>query len=296
LTSPGSRLCRETSGQQDLYVTQLADLVSDGIVSEYPSSGASAINAQNFPITGLRGPAGLAISGNNLYVANQANLPTGDDPKGTIKGTVGLYNANSGKAINAQFITGLSKPTGLAVAGNTLYVSSFIPNGTVSAYTANTGAPAPGFTTIPGLSQQTGLAVAGGILYVASFGTNIMKGGVIGTYNANSGEAINPTLITQLSGPSGVIVTGGTLFVSNEFGGTIGEYTVSGDGKNAIPTGSITTGMTGPSGLALASKGTLLFVANTLTGTVSAYDISAGGGANIISGLTGPAGLAIKNQ
>src|SRR5262249_44847097 len=142
--------------QQDLYVTQLADLVSDGIVSEYPSSGGSAINAPNSPNTGLAGPAGLAISGNNLYVANQANLPTGDDPKGTIKGMVGLYNANTGKAINAQFITGLSKPTGLAVAGNTLYVSSFIPNGTVSAYTANTGAPAPGFTTIPGLSQPTG--------------------------------------------------------------------------------------------------------------------------------------------
>jgi len=30
-------------------------------------------------------------------------------------GTVGEYDANTGKAVNASFITGLNEPTGLAV-------------------------------------------------------------------------------------------------------------------------------------------------------------------------------------
>ena len=39
-------------------------------------------------------------------------------------GRVSTYNATTGVAINANFITGLNEPYGLALSGNTLFVSS----------------------------------------------------------------------------------------------------------------------------------------------------------------------------
>jgi hypothetical protein len=56
---------------------------------------------------------------------------------GTFK--VGEYNATTGAAINANFITGLNYPTGLAVSGNILFVASR-NRGTVEEYNATTGA------------------------------------------------------------------------------------------------------------------------------------------------------------
>lgn len=46
--------------------------------------------------------------GNTLFVANEANGAVGG-------GTVGEYDAKTGGAINANFITGLTVPFGLAV-------------------------------------------------------------------------------------------------------------------------------------------------------------------------------------
>jgi hypothetical protein len=51
----------------------------------------------------LNGASGLAVNGNTLFVA----LVFG--------GTVGEYDAAGGGRINANFITGLNGPTGLAV-------------------------------------------------------------------------------------------------------------------------------------------------------------------------------------
>ena len=145
--------------------------------------------------------------------------------------------------INAQLITGLSKPTGLAVAGNTLYA------------------------------------------------------GTVGSYNVNTGAAINANLITGLNAPSGLAATGNLRFVSNEIGGTVDKYTISGDSKTATFIKSI-TGLNGPTGLVVPSKGSAqLFVADTFSGTVALCDTNSGTvvTANFISGLSLPGGLAIKN-
>jgi hypothetical protein len=50
-----------------------------------------------------------------LYVIEFAGSP--------LIGVVGKYDAKTGAAINASFITGLSNPQGLAVSGNTLFVA-----------------------------------------------------------------------------------------------------------------------------------------------------------------------------
>jgi WD40 repeat protein len=78
---------------------------------------------------------GLALSSNGLYLF----------VAGYNSGTVGEYDATTGAVINANFITGLSYPTGLAVVGNTLYVTSAQVGSAsnaslLSTYNATTGA------------------------------------------------------------------------------------------------------------------------------------------------------------
>src|SRR5271165_3616349 len=87
----------------------------------------------------LLGIAALwSVSGNagaQIYVTQGTN------------NTVGEYNAITGAAINANFITGLAFPAGLAVSGNKLFVTDFA-NEVVGEYDATTGAAInPNFIT-----------------------------------------------------------------------------------------------------------------------------------------------------
>jgi hypothetical protein len=75
--------------------------VNSGTVAEYDAT-TGLLNPNFIIIPGLSFPANLAVSGNNLFVSSMDS------------GTVGEYNATTGAAINANFITGLSDPTGLA--------------------------------------------------------------------------------------------------------------------------------------------------------------------------------------
>jgi DNA-binding beta-propeller fold protein YncE len=72
-------------------------------------------------------------------------------------GVVDKYDAKTGAAINASFITGLGFPLGLAVLGNKLFVVDFA-SGTVGKYDATTG-EAINANFITGLQFPTGLAV-----------------------------------------------------------------------------------------------------------------------------------------
>ena len=74
-------------------------------------------------------------------------------------GGVGKYNATTGAAIHANFITGLSAfPVGIALSGNNLFVTNFFSN-TVGEYNATTGAVINA-NFITGLSDPCALAVA----------------------------------------------------------------------------------------------------------------------------------------
>src|SRR5438552_3083338 len=79
--------------------------------------------------------------------------------------------------------------------------------------------------------------------------------GTIGEYTT-SGVPVNPAVITGLSHPWGLAVSGGNLFVSNLDGGRIGEYTTFG----APVDSALITGLVGPRGLAVS--GGNLFVAS----------------------------------
>ena len=80
-----------------------------GTVTAYDAT--TGVPDPNFTtITGLNQPQGLAVSadGKDLFVAAYVG--------GVGTGTVGEYDAKTGAAFNADFITGLSFPTSLAVS------------------------------------------------------------------------------------------------------------------------------------------------------------------------------------
>ena len=105
-----------------LYVSNRSP--NNSAVGKYDASTGAVINATF--ITGIYTPFGLAVSGNNLFVAASNNA-------------VGKYDATTGAAINAGFVTGLSNPTNLAVSGNNLFVAE-LDGSRVGEYDAATGA------------------------------------------------------------------------------------------------------------------------------------------------------------
>ena len=77
---------------------------------------------------------------------------------------MGKFNAITGAAINASFITGLSAPSGLALYGNTLYVpGAYEVNGssrnqTLATFGATTGALSNG-DLVTGLNYPSSILV-----------------------------------------------------------------------------------------------------------------------------------------
>ena len=156
--------------------------------------------------------------------------------EGVIPGFVGKYDATTGVAISPSFITGLNFPVGVAVLGNSLFVTNLLSH-TVDEYDATTGAAINASFITVGLSHPDGLAVLGNTLFVVN-----NSGNTVGEYDATTGVAISPSFITGLNVPVGLAVLGNTLFVTNSGSGTVGEYdAITGAAINA----SFITGLIG---------------------------------------------------
>jgi hypothetical protein len=198
--------------------------------------------------------------------------------------SVGEYDSLTGAAINANFITGLGSPHGLALSGNTLFVANYYAN-TVGEYNATTGA-AINANFITGLGFPHGLALSDNTLFV-SYG-----GSIVGKYNATTGAAINPYFIAGLGYPMNILVSGNTLFVFNDLTGTIGAY-------NAITGATINASFTTvPGGGGFALSGNTFFVSSLGHGVIGEYNATTGAAinANFITGLTVPDQLALSGN
>ena len=118
----------------------------------------------------------------------------------TVNGTVGKYDATTGRAINPTLIDKkLPNTFGIAVEGNSLFVTdSVTPNGGVGKYDSATGAViSPSLIT--DLHFAFALALSGNALFVAE-DTPFTRPPRVGKYDATTGEVINATFIKGRSG------------------------------------------------------------------------------------------------
>ena len=205
-------------------------------VGKYDATSGMATNA-NLITTGLLAPNSLALSGNNLFVASGGNIHY----------PVSEYNATTGAAINANFVTGLVGPNRLAISGSILFVAD-ATNDTVGEYNVTTGAAINANFITSGLLSPVDVAIAGNNLFVANFGNN-----TVSEYNATTGAAINANFVTGLTGPEGLVVSGNELYVTNIGNGglgtgSVGEYDAT---TGAAINSSFITGLTDPISLAI---------------------------------------------
>jgi hypothetical protein len=198
--------------------------------------------------------------------------------------TVGKYDATTGAVINANFITGLSAPRGLALSGNVLFEVNQGGN-TVGQYDATTGATLnANFITV---NDPHAIAMSGGNLFVTN-GDSGNPAGAVGKYNATTGATINANFITGLTTPIGLAISGANLFVADVTDNTVGKYDAT---TGATINANFVTGLSGPVGIWVS--GNTLFVSNSDGTTVGKYDATTGAAmnANFITGLSAPAGI-----
>jgi autotransporter-associated beta strand protein len=199
-----------------------------------------------------------------------------------LNGTIGVYNATNGTAVNASLVSGLAGSDGIAISGSNIYVANHYA-GTIGAYT--TSGTAVNASLVSGLSFPLGIAVSGSNIYVTKY-----LGGTIGVYNAQSGTTVNASLVSGLASPWGIAVYGSNIYVVNTLSGIIGVYNAtSGTAVNA----SLVSGLNGPTGIAV--YGSNIYVAKYHDGTIGVYNATSGAvvNASLVSGLNGPSGIAI---
>ena len=118
----------------------------------------------------------------------------------------------------------------------------------------------------------------------------VTNGSTVGEYDATTGAVLNAPLVSGLSTPYSLAVSGPYLFVVNQGTGTIGEYTATG----AVVNASLVSGLSAPTGVAVS--GPNLYVASG--STIAEYNATTGAvvNASLVSGLSGPWGIAVSGS
>jgi len=123
-------------------------------------------------------------------------------------------------------------------------------------------------------------------LFVTDFGN-----GKIGAYTT-SGDVVNASLVSGLSLPVGIAVSGSNIYVTEALNGTIGSYNTT---SGAVVNANLVSGLNNPSGIAVS--GSNIYVVNEQNGTIGAYTTSgAVVNTNLVSGLNNPFGIAVSDS
>lgn len=171
----------------------------NGTIGKYTTSGAtidSTLISHVFPL-------GIAVSGNDLFVTNAGQMFGAP--------TVGKFTL-SGETVDRTFIGGFTLAEAIAASGGYLYISDPEDN-SIRKYTTASGSGVDSFR-LALVGAPGGIAVSEGSLFV----TYADRSGVIGEYDAGTGSAINPALVSGLTAAAGIAVvstsvaeTGATL-------------------------------------------------------------------------------------
>jgi hypothetical protein len=174
-------------------------------VGEYTTSGKT-VNAKlisSFP-SGT-GPFGLAISGSDLYVA------VGNGGAAVSDGLIGEYTLGSTPGTIAsskpKLVTGVDDAGSVAVNGSDLFLTDYAL-GTVDEFTTSGVKIAD--PLVAGLARPEDVVDVGGDLFVTEY-----TGDCIGEFDASNGATIKQFLVSGLSGPWGLAASASDLFVNN---------------------------------------------------------------------------------
>ena len=195
--------------------------------SNLDGSGAN----QTFIDVGVGDPSGLATDGTFLYWTNPMSEVAGAS-------TIGRANMD-GSGVNSAFITGASKPIGLAVSAGKLYWSNYNGNSIGRANTDGTGVNQ---NFITGATGPYGIDVDGSSIYWANYGADV--GVNIGKAKLD-GSNVNQSFITGAVGATGIAVDGPYIYWANYLGATVGRAKLDGTSINQ----SYLTGAIDPVGL-----------------------------------------------
>ena len=155
---------------QEIFVTGHPGGGTDNTIGVYTISGAPI----NDSLVSLQNPYSIAISGTNLFFADNATSE------------IELYTTG-GTLVNPSFapgpVTSVAGPNAIAVSGGNLFIANR-NIGTISEYT--TSGTLVNASLISGLNGPAGIAVSGGELFVIED-----TSGTVGAYDATSAERVN---------------------------------------------------------------------------------------------------------
>ena len=222
-------------------------------------------------------PLGVAVDAAHIYWANEGSQSIG---RANIDGT----------AVDNSFITGVTKPTGLAVNASSIFWSS--NEGPVGR--ANINGTGKNNSFITGPVQSCGVAVDSGHVYWADIADG--NPAYIGRAGLDGGsKQLTYVTIPGASFPCGVAVNSANIFWTEPGilgGGTrIGRVSVGGSGADPSFIGDAST----PCGI--AAFGQQLFWTNNGTGTIARANTD-GTGVNqafIAIGPSQPCGVAVDS-
>ncbi|QDK81764.1 hypothetical protein EXU85_25395 [Spirosoma sp. KCTC 42546] len=315
---------------------RIRKVATDGTITTVAGTGSYGYSGDNGPAinANLGNPSGVAVDGTgNLFIADQSTHTVRKvATDGTITTVAGTgtqgYSGDTGPAVNAN----LNSPYGIAVDGSgNLFIADqanhrirkVATDGTITTV-AGTGTQGYSGDTGPAvsanLSTPASVIVDGaGNLFIADLGNNRIRKvatdetitTVAGTGSFNFSGDNGPATSAELAGPTGVVLNGGNLFISDQSNNRIRK--VATDGTITTVAGNGTQGFSGdngpatsanlssPSGIAVDGTGILFFADQTnnrirKVATDGTLTTVAGNGTTDFSGDNGPAIDAALNS
>ena len=204
-----------------LYVPNTNTITDQDVIATYNAKTGALINLNflAYPVGATYEPAGMALSGSNLYVANYE-----DDSIAMVDITTGAGNPNF---IPQSTVNPLAYPYALAIRDNVLYVSNNYLNSNgdvyISTYDATTGTVLNANFIQIATGGLYGLAVKNDHLFVSIYDGSPPR---VAEYNATTGALINNTFVTTatVGQPWGLAVAGNSLFVVSQNQGIVYEF------------------------------------------------------------------------
>jgi hypothetical protein len=192
-------------------------------------------------VTGLSFPYGLALNGDDLYIAEGgankiskiditlSNPSTTDVVTGMSRPLglfldneelyIGEYNAGRISKIDitqpspipATVATGLSKPTGLLLSGDILYISD---EGDDRIYYVDISQPIPVLLLLAsGFNNPTGMVLIDSVIYVAEFGSFGVNDQIT-KVDLKQSPVVRETFVTNVDQPVGISLNGNFIYIA----------------------------------------------------------------------------------